>query len=1007
MALPSHLPLLATLRIACARCRLDLCRNLYSSARFNSTQASGKNSFANTLLLPKTSFPLWAEPSQREVPYRKKTTADLYEWQWKNRDQAQTFVLHDGPPYANGSLHCGHALNKILKDIINRFHVMQGHRVHYMPGWDCHGLPIENKALQELKVEPGDARTIPAAKIRSAAREVALREMEKQKNEFQEFGIMADWSSDGCYRTLDHAYEIRQLKVLQRMVEQGLITRHHRPVYWSPSSISALAEAELTYVDDHRSQAVHVAFPIQSCSPALQKILPANGGLPSLMIWTTTPWTVPSNMAVAVNAEIDYSIAVCQDGRSFIVATSRAEELVNAGVLGEDPVFVTQTITGAELAGTTYKSPFGMAQSPVFTAKHVTADSGTGLVHTAPAHGPEDYAVWRGTKHEGDILCPVDNEGKFTDAVGDEWARLVGKEVLGDGNIEVIRILKEQGLLVKKETIRHRYPYDWKSKKPVIFRATSQWFTNLDKIKDKALEALKDVKFYPEASRSRLEAFVRERSEWCISRQRTWGVPIPALYDSVTDEALLTSESLEHIIGVLSEKGVNHWWDGPVEDFIPPSERASARTWKKGADTIDVWFDSGSSWSLIRDLGLRNGVYADVCLEGSDQHRGWFQSLLLTAVSCAKDEKPRAPYGTLITHGFILDAKGKKMSKSLGNVISPMSIIHGGKDKKKEPAYGADVLRLWAATVEYGKDVSLSPTVLIQAAETLRKIRNSARFVLGNICSAEIRNPVSFEHQDLGLLERYVLHELHGLEKGALEAYSTYNFQKIVHSVSAFTNNILSSFYFDIMKDTLYADSPSGPNRQKAIGVMLEILRVLCSIVAPILPHLAEEVYAHLDQSNSGSAFQLGWRSVPSIYEDMQVWHDMQHVLSIRGIVLESLERIRQEKLLRSALEACVDIKVPGNGPIASILQREKETLASLFIVSGVTLGDEIEVEHPWSHADRQIIIGSESISIRIRPSLGSKCPRCWKWTANHSKSAQNDVERLCGRCQDTIRSAS
>ncbi|ELU44360.1 isoleucyl-tRNA synthetase [Rhizoctonia solani AG-1 IA] len=905
MALPSHLPLLATLRIACARCRLDLCRNLYSSARFNSTQASGKNSFANTLLLPKTSFPLWAEPSQREVPYRKKTTADLYEWQ--NRDQAQTFVLHDGPPYANGSLHC-------------------------------------------------DARTIPAAKIRSAAREVALREMEKQKNEFQEFGIMADWSSDGCYRTLGE----------QRMrMSESLITRHHRPVYWSPSSISALAEAELTYVDDHRSQAVHVAFPIQSCSPALQKILPANGGLPSLMIWTTTPWTVPSNMAVAVNAEIDYSIAICQDGRSFIVAASRAEELVNTGVLGEDPVFVTQTITGAELAGTTYKSPFGMAQSPVFTAKHVTADSGTGLVHTAPAHGPEDYAVWRGTKHEGDILCPVDNEGKFTDAVGDEWARLVGKEVLGDGNIEVIRILKEQGLLVKKETIRHRYPYDWKSKK--YHRATSQWFTNLDKIKDKALEALKDVKFYPEASRSRLEAFVRERSEWCISRQRTWGVPIPALYDSVTDEALLTSESLEHIIGVLSEKGVNHWWDGPVEDFIPPSERASARTWKKGADTIDVWFDSGSSWSLIRDLGLRNGVYADVCLEGSDQHRGWFQSLLLTAVSCAKDEKPRAPYGTLITHGFILDAKGKKMSKSLGNVISPMSIIHGGKDKKKEPAYGADVLRLWAATVEYGKDVSLSPTVLTQAAETLRKIRNSARFVLGNIGSAETRNPASFEHQDLGLLERYVLHELHGLEKGALEAYSTYNFQKIVHSVSAFTNNILSSFYFDIMKDTLYADSPSGPNRQKAIGVMLEVIWRKCSgsIVAPILPHLAEEVYA-------GGA-------------------------CIRGIVLESLERIR---LLRSALEACVDIKVPGNGPIASILQREK-TLASLFIVSGVTLGDEIEVEHPWSHADRQIIIGQSSQA--IRPSLGSKCPRCWKWTANHSKSAQNDVERLCGRCQDTI----
>ncbi|KAG8732720.1 isoleucine-tRNA ligase [Ceratobasidium sp. 423] len=955
MALSNHLPLPATLRIARARCCVNLYGTLNRSARFNSTQAPSKNAFANTLLLPKTSFPLWADPAQRELPYRRRTAEELYEWQWKNRNQAQTFVLHDGPPYANGSLHCGHALNKILKDIINRFHVMQGHRVHYMPGWDCHGLPIENKALQELQ---GDARTIPATKIRSAAREVAYREMKRQREEFQEFGIMADWSSDGCYRTIDHEYEIRQLKVLQRMVEQGLITRHHRPVYWSPSSISALAEAELEYVDDHRSQAVHVAFPIQSCSPALQRILPTDGGTPSLMIWTTTPWTVPSNMAIAVNPEIEYSIAICQDGGSFIVATSRVEDLVNAGIFGEDPVFLTTTITGAELAGTTYKSPFGASPSPVLTAKHVTADSGTGLVHTAPAHGPEDYAAWKATRHQGDILCPVDREGKFTGAVGNEWARLVGKEVLGDGNIEVIRILREQGLLVKKETIRHRYPYDWKTKKPVIFRATSQWFTNLDKIKEQALGALQDVQFYPEASRARLEAFVRERSEWCISRQRTWGVPIPALHDSVTDEALLTPESLDHIISVLSEKGVNHWWDGPVEDFIPPSQRASGRSWKKGTDTIDVWFDSGSSWSLIRDLGLRDGVYADVCLEGSDQHRGWFQSLLLTAISCSKDDKPRAPYGTLITHGFILDDKGKKMSKSLGNVISPMTIIHGGKDKKKEPAYGADVLRLWAATVEYGKDVSLSQTVLAQAAETLRKVRNSTRFVLGNMRSSEIQDLPALEYQKLGLLERYVLNQLHVLEKSALEAYSTYNFQKVVHSVSAFTNNVLSSFYFDIMKDTLYAESPSGPNRQVALGVMLEILRVLSSVVAPILPHLAEEVYAHLNKSDHGSIFQSGWRSVPDSYEDAQAVYDMQHALSVRGVVLESLERIRQEKLLRSALEARVNIKITGNGPIAGILQREKGELASLFIVSDVTLGDLVDMGHPWSSADREVIIG-------------------------------------------------
>ncbi|QRW23382.1 Isoleucyl-tRNA synthetase [Rhizoctonia solani] len=445
MALPSHLPLLATLRIACARCRLDLCRNLYSSARFNSTQASGKNSFANTLLLPKTSFPLWAEPSQREVPYRKKTTADLYEWQWKNRDQAQTFVLHDGPPYANGSLHCGHALNKILKDIINRFHVMQGHRVHYMPGWDCHGLPIENKALQELK---GDARQ-SCCKDRSAAREVALREMEKQKTNFKNSAL---WPIGPPMDAI--------VPLVLSLATTDLCTGRLPRFQLCRSGTYICRRSPIS--------AVHVAFPFNRVPRHFRRYF-RQTVVPSLMIWTTTPWTVPSNMAVAVNAEIDYSIAICQDGRSFIVATSRARNWSTAC-----------------LGRTRYSSL-------KHHAKHVTADSGTGLVHTAPAHGPEDYAAG---------------------------------EVPSTRAISCVR-----------------YPYDWKTKKPVIFRATSQWFTNLDKIKDKALEALKDVKFYPEASRSRLEAFVRERSEWCISRQRTWGVPIPALYDSVTDEALLTSES--------------------------------------------------------------------------------------------------------------------------------------------------------------------------------------------------------------------------------------------------------------------------------------------------------------------------------------------------------------------------------------------------------------------------------------------------------------------------------
>ncbi|KAG8758951.1 isoleucine-tRNA ligase [Ceratobasidium sp. 428] len=998
-ALPHHRPLLATLRIARA------CYNVsppgYTRRLSVSTcqRKQDKNTFAETLLLPKTSFPLWADPLRREAPYRSKTTEELYKWQWESRAGNETFVLHDGPPYANGSLHCGHALNKILKDIINRFHVMQGHRVHYMPGWDCHGLPIEDKALKELK---GDARSIPPTTIRSTARSVALREVERQRGEFQQFGIMADWSHDGCYRTLDHEYEMRQLEVLQRMVGRGLISRRHRPVYWSPSSLSALAEAELEYVDDHKSQSVYVNLPVQKSSDVLSKLASSSAGSPSLMIWTTTPWTLPSNMAVAVHEEMVYALVQYEGDKLAVVSKDRLGALADANIFG-DSWKVLGELSGAELVGTTYRPIFGTFDGPVITAKHVTAESGTGLVHTAPAHGVEDYTAWRLGSYGRDIICPVDGEGKFTNDVGEAWSRLVGKEVLGDGNIEVIRVLKEQGTLVKKETLRHRYPYDWKTKKPVILRATSQWFMNLDAIKDTALETLQDVKFYPEVSRARLEAFVRERSEWCISRQRTWGLPIPALHDVESDEALLTSESLGHIISVLREKGMQYWWDGPAEEFVPPSERSNGRVWRKGTDTIDVWFDSGSSWSLIRDLNIRNGVIADVCLEGSDQHRGWFQSLLLTAVSCAdKGEKPRAPYGALITHGFVLDAKGKKMSKSQGNVISPMDIIHGGENKNTEPAYGADVLRLWAATVEYGKDVSLSQAVLSQAAETLRKVRNSARFVLGNVGSTSSEDISILKHKELGLLERYVMHQLYALENTAREAYSTYNFQKVVHSVSAFTNNVLSSFYFDIMKDTLYAESPAGPARRLAIAMLYEILRVLSSVVAPILPHLAEEVHEHLRPSVSGSVFQYGWYTVSDEFKDMKAESDMEHVLTVRMSVLEALEGVRQAKQLRSALEAQVDIILPTGGPVADILRRELHVLPSIFIVSDVQIWEEAPVDnYPWSYANQALTIGEEQIAVLVKLSSGAKCPRCWKWTAPSIN--QSDTPTLCNRCHDVV----
>ncbi|CAK5272919.1 unnamed protein product, partial [Mycena citricolor] len=1006
---------------ASSRCKKLLPRILGQDRRHNSSRVD-IHAFSDSLLLPKTNFALRPNVSEIESRVGDRTCSDLYKWQ-VDQKQRPEFVLHDGPPYANGELHMGHALNKITKDIINRFQLLRGSRVRYTPGWDCHGLPIENKALTELGA---DSTSLSALAIRQAAHNTALREIEVQKAQFQRLGIMADWSDENTYRTIDHSYQMRQLRIFQSMVENELIYRRYRPVYFSPSSRSALAEAELVYKDDHVSHSVYVTFRIDSQSCARLAVDSAE-----LLVWTTTPWTLTANMGVAVNPELTYAVVKRMDeGPLLVIAKDRLDALSN--VVGQVEIvkelqgmqfssritFLTEFSPGSELVGISYMPIFSLDLPAlhIIPASHVTASSGTGLVHCAPAHGVEDYNSFRELgllRGESDIVCHVGSAGEFTaqvkEVVGAAGDALIGEAVLDGGSRKVVELLREAGALLKIQRYKHRYPYDWRTGMPVITTSTSQWFANLDAIKEDSLRALQDVEFVPEISRSRLMAFITLRSEWCISRQRVWGVPIPALHHISTDKAVLDSGTLDHILSVLDKKGIEYWWEGPVDEFVPPALQEDgvpiAQVWRKGTDTMDVWFDSGAAWSMLPVRKEGSIPRADVCLEGSDQHRGWFQSQLLTAIASAPSgDKRVSPYRTLITHGMVLDQHGRKMSKSLGNVMSPMAVVKGGVNLKKEPAYGADVLRFWVGTVDYRNDVALGPTVLAQAAEAVRKIRNSARFILGNIGSLEDRAGMDrVQREDLPLMERYVMHKLYLMEQTAVEGYSEYNFAKVVAALSDFANVTLSSLYFDISKDGLYANALNSFERRATVTVLEQVLSTMTYIMAPVVPHLAEEIHEELT-ANTTSVFKTCWESLAPDWLDPVAGSEVAQFLKLRSNVLAALEKARGDKNIKSSLEAEVEILVPDDAQPAAfleLLRREEPFLKTLFITSDASLVDEgsLGTSIPdWVYLSAFNIPGSdEQLTIRVRPAQLEKCSRCWTFT-----QPAGDV--LCPRCLSVVK---
>ncbi len=792
------------------------------------------------VLLPKTKFPLRVNPSNQELSVQKASGfSHLYKWQLDRPDTEGNFVLHDGPPYANGKPHMGHVLNKVLKDIINRYKLMRGYRVHYRPGWDCHGLPIELKACKE-----SDFLEASPQEIRQKAAEFAQKTIKLQKKDFQRWGCMGDWGSP--YLTMDPAYEADQVRVFYQMYQRGCIYRGFKPVYWSPSSGTALAEAELEY-QDHTSQAVYVLFPIvpSSVSPLPQvSNFSSNGGGDFALVWTTTPWTLAANKAICFNPEHSYSLIQIGAG------SEKKRVLVGAECLPRlEPILgrykILGTLTGTTLEGLKYQNPLesqvqhvDTVYRPFLPGDHVTETEGSGLVHTAPAHGFEDHLV--GVRHGLELGCIVNDKGRYTKEAGPTFEN---KFVLQEGNETIISELRAKGALIHESSYTHRYPYDWRTKKPVIIHSTEQWFASVAALKEKAKSALNDVKMYPSSSLNRLITFLETRNDWCISRQRVWGMPLPIFYNSETSEPLINDKTIGHIETTFRQHGSDSWWNMPVSDLLPPSMRHEAHMYIKETDIMDVWFDSGSSWaSVLKD----SDCVADLYLEGSDQHRGWFQSSLLTSVAA----QGRAPYRNVITHGFVLDSKANKMSKSLGNIISPDDIL------KSEKQFGADTMRLWAAFSNYSSDVHTSDDILQQTNDLLQKIRITCRFALGNLSSCD---PASYllPFSQLSTLDRYVLHLLSCYASEATQAYESFNFSRLQTLLNKLIPKDLSAFYFEIIKDRLYCDTQESLARRSTQTVLHHMLHCLARSIAPILPHLAEEVAQHASSFVNGRLLSL------------------------------------------------------------------------------------------------------------------------------------------------------
>jgi len=947
-------------------------------------------SYKNTVNLPQTKFDMRANATKREPEIQAIwSDAKIYET-LAETNMGAPFTLHDGPPYANGSLHVGHALNKILKDIINKYQLLNGRKVRFIPGWDCHGLPIELKVLQTLKQEERKALT-PIA-LRKKAKEFALAAVDDQRNGFKRWGVWADWRNP--YVTLDPAYEAAQIEVFGQMFIKGFIYRGLKPVYWSPSSRTALAEAELEYPEGHISTSLYAAFEMLNLSPELQMPFDSFLGELGVSIWTTTPWTLPANLAIAINPDLVYSVVEVGENnptkfKYLVVAKDLIESLaITLGTTLEPKA----SAMGKLLEHCTYKHPlFDRISEIVIGGDYITTDAGTGLVHTAPGHGQEDYIV--GKKYNLPILAPVDDAGILTEEAG----QFAGLNVLKDANPAIIAAMQEAGCLIKEEPYQHKYPYDWRTKKPVIFRATEQWFASVSGFRDAALEAIDTVTWIPAQGKNRITPMVADRSDWCISRQRTWGVPIPVFYNAATNEPLINAETIAHIKAIVAEHGTDAWWEMSIEELLPTKYHNDGNTYRQGFDTMDVWFDSGSSWaSVLQQRGLP--YPADLYLEGSDQHRGWFQSSLLTSVAV----NGQAPYKTVLTHGFTVDEKGIKMSKSIGNVVDPSVVILGGKNQKEEPPYGADVLRLWVSSVDYSTDVPLGKNMLKQLGDARGKVRNTARFLLGNLHDFDPTKD-AVPYNQLPEIDRYMLHRITEVFAEVTEAFESYQFFRFFQAVQNFCVVDLSNFYLDTAKDRLYISNPDSFRRRSCQTVLSIALENLAKAIAPVLSHLAEDIWQFLPYATPyKSVFESGWMELDSNWAQPELAEKWLKLRDLRTEANKVLEQARTGKDIGSSLEAKLLVYV-NNPNLRSLLETLNQTtgnhvdeLRYLFLASQVEL-----LDSPDRLSGMKYATVTETLGIGVADADGVKCDRCWNYSLNVGSFELHPL--LCDRCVAAI----
>lgn len=938
-----------------------------------SNETSTKVEFKETLNLPQTSLAMRANAAVRELDIQKFWEENkIYDKIISQRDKANKFILHDGPPYLSSEkIHVGTALNKILKDILLKYKSQAGFYAPYVPGYDGHGLPIENKVVKNIK---GGRSALTPYELRQKCREYAHNSLRGQESEFKRLGVLGDWENP--YLTIKPEYEAEQVRVFGDMYKKGYIEKGLKPVYWCASCETALAEAEVEYADVV-SASIYVRFKFDDEST--EKLRNKFDFLKSSpldlysVIWTTTPWTIPSNMAISMHPKFEYTFFEYK-GDIYVVAQGLLDSFLADVGWEESDIKVLGSCVGADLELLTTKHPLVDRKSPIILGEHVTLEAGTGSVHTAPGHGLEDYEV--GCKYGIEVFSPLDSRGVWTEAVKD-------KDLEGvpyyKGNAMVIEKLQNCGALLAQQDINHSYPHCWRCKHPVIYRATPQWFVKVDKFRDETLEAIKDVKWIPASGEARISNMVAGRTDWCISRQRAWGVPIPVFYCEDCGEVIVTDETVENVAKIFEKESSDAWVKYSAEELLPKGfvcPKCGKTHFKKENDIMDVWFDSGISWRAVveKRSDVLGHTPVEMYLEGSDQHRGWFQSSLLTSIAT----QGKAPYKSVLTHGFVFGEDGRKMSKSLGNFIRPDEIIK---------TYGADILRLWAASVDYRNDTKIGNNIIKQLAEIFKKTRNTSRFLLGNLFDFDPAKDY-VEYKDLKELDKFALHKLNQLIVSVTEAFDNYEFYKYFQQLQNFAAVDLSSFYLDIVKDRLYTAGKKSVSRRACQTVLYEILQTLVRMLVPVMPHQAEDIWMSVPEVQKGGLISIllsDWPKANEEWNNPSLEEDFAKILKAREVVSRAIEPLRAEKKVGSSLEVAVYVSVKDN----EVLKRDENELCNIFITSQAYVTDEKPSGVLSEYKE-------DDFTVWVTKAEGEKCARCWKYR-------KLNADGICDECQEAI----